>query len=58
MVVFGQNGCILAKLVLIDQSGCIWQNSCIWAEVVVFGQNGCILAKLVLVVQKRLYLAK
>ena len=33
MVVFGQNGCSLAKVIVFGQCGCIW------AEVVVFWQS-------------------
>ena len=36
MVLFGQNGCIWTKGVVLGHNGCIL------ARVVVFGQNGCI----------------
>ena len=53
MALFGQNGCIRAKVVVFgqkwlfsDKSGCFratvvlfGQKGCFWAKVVVFGQN-------------------
>ena len=50
MVVFGQSGCIRAKMVVIKQkwlylgkSGSIsGKSSCIRAKVVLFGESGCI----------------
>ena len=56
MVVFGQSGCVRAKVVVIGQrwlySG---KNCCIRAKVVVFGQSGCICAKVVLIEKKWLF---
>ena len=52
MVVFGQSGCIWAKIVVLGQSGSIRailvvfeQSGWIWARVVVFGQSCVIRAK-------------
>ena len=44
MVVFGQSGCIRAKLLYLDKSGCI--RAKVVEFVVLFGQSGCIRAKL------------
>ena len=65
MVVFGQSGCIWAKVVVfvkrlyLGKIGCIrakWlylgQNWLFSGKVVVFGQSGCIRAKVVLFGQK------
>ena len=46
MVVFGQSGCILVKVVVFGQkwlysvkSGCFPKSGCLWGKVVVFGKN-------------------
>ena len=60
MVVFGQSGCIRAKVVVIwkvvlfgekllysGKSGCICEKVCVFGKVVVFGQKWLYLGKVV-----------
>ena len=47
MVVFGQSGCIQAKVVVFWNSCCIRESGWIRAKVVVFGQSGCNRVKIV-----------
>ena len=50
MVVFGQSGCIRAKLVIIGQKLFYSvKTACIRAKVVLFGQSHCIHAKVVVI---------
>ena len=59
MVVFGQSGCIRAKVVVFWQKWLYSKRSdCIRAKVVAFGQSGCIRAKVVVLGQKWLYSGK
>ena len=71
MVVFGQRGCIRAKVDVFVKSGCIQENGSFRANVVFFGQSGytrvkwlysgkrsCIRAKVVLLWQMFLYSGK
>ena len=58
MVVFGQNGCIREKMVVILQSGCIRESGCNRAKVVVLGQNGFIRANVGVFRKKWLYSGK
>ena len=65
MVLFGQSGCISAKVVVIVQkwlySGkvdVIGQSGFNRSKGVLFGQSGCISAKVVVIVQKWLYSGK
>ena len=47
MVIFGQSGCIWAKVAVFEQCCCIgavWLSS---GKVVVFGQSGCIWVKVI-----------
>ena len=39
MVVFGQSGCIRAKVVVFGKSGCIWAKWFYLGKMVVFGQK-------------------
>ena len=49
---FGQIGCIWAKVVVFEQIGYIWE------KLVVFGQNCCARAKWLYLEKKRLYSGK
>ena len=48
-VVFGENGCIRAKMVVFGQSGCVLE------KVIVFLQSGCFRLTVVVFGQKWLY---
>ena len=56
VVIFGQNGCILKKVVVFGKT---WlysgKSGCNRAKVFVFGQSGCSRAKVVVFGQKLLY---
>ena len=56
--VFGQGGCIRAKLLYSGKSACIQGKWLYSAKLVIGGQGGCIRAKVVLVRQKWLYSGK
>ena len=57
VVVFGNNGCILAKMDVFLQGGCIRKSGCIrakllyWGKMIKFGQSSCIWAKVVAIRQ-------
>ena len=61
----GRSGCIKAKVVVLEQSGVIWEKVVVFGQywlysgkVVVIGQKGCIPAKVAVFQQKTLYSGK
>ena len=58
MALFGQSGCIPAKVVVLGQKWLNSVNVVVFWKVAVFGQSGCIRGKVVVFEQKWLYLGK
>ena len=44
-----KSGCVRAKVVVIGQSGCIWAKMVVFGKVVLFGQSSLIRAKVVVI---------